>query len=345
MKSSSCSQTLGTFYAHEGIIGKTAKNRGESMRKIAVFNQKGGVGKTTTAVSLAAGLSRNGKKVVLIDLDPQGSVHTWHHADAKKNLYHLIVDQVALDKCISNLGKNLDILHCDETLADAEEFMMKQKDNFSILEQRFTPDLDYDYVILDCPPSLRLMNQNALFYAREAVIPVSTDILGFDALKKTMDQVSKLNRKFNHKLMVSSIIPTLYDSRSKVCKTILRQMRDEFTTLLVTDPIRQNSKIKEAPRAHKSIFSYAKRSPGAQDYWKVVKLILENEYMYDSHIKPDLREKALKEYFVEGKKREMVMVDNKVTFSFKYLPQVFSSMKGAIEQHAGRKQGIASEES
>ncbi|MBS3111084.1 ParA family protein [Candidatus Woesearchaeota archaeon] len=312
------------------------------MRKIAVFNQKGGVGKTTTAVNLAAGLSRNGKKVVLIDLDPQGSVHTWHTVDAKKNLYHLIVDQVPIGKCISNLGKNFDIIHCDEKLAEAEEFMMRQKDNFSILEQRFTPDLDYDYVILDCPPSLRLMNQNALFYAREIVVPSSTDILGYDALRKTLKQVEKFNAKFGHRLMVSSIIPTLHDARSRVCKTVLKQMREEFTSLLVVDPIRQNAKLKEAPKAHKSIFSYARRSPGAEDYWKLVKLVLENEYMYDSHIKPEKREQALREYFVEGKRREMVIVDNKVTFSFKYIPQVIAHLKGALDSHAEKKSGAES---
>src|SRR3989344_2589346 len=289
------------------------------MRKIAVFNQKGGVGKTTTAVNLAAGLSRNGKKVVLIDLDPQGSVHTWHTVDAKKNLYHLIVDQVPIGKCISNLGKN-----------------------FDILERRFTPDLDYDYVILDCPPSLRLMNQNALFYAREIVVPSSTDILGYDALRKTLKQVEKFNAKFGHRLMVSSIIPTLHDARSRVCKTVLKQMREEFTSLLVVDPIRQNAKLKEAPKAHKSIFSYARRSPGAEDYWKLVKLVLENEYMYDSHIKPEKREQALREYFVEGKRREMVIVDNKVTFSFKYIPQVIAHLKGALDSHAEKKSGAES---
>ncbi len=309
------------------------------MRKIAVYNQKGGVGKTTTAINLAAGLSRNGKKVILIDLDPQGSVHTWHTLETKKNLSHLIIDSVPIEKCVGKLAKNLDIIYCDEKLAEAEEFMHKQKDTLSILEQRFTPDLDYDYVILDCPPSLRLMNQNALFYAREAMIPVSTDILGFDALRKTMKHIEAFNSKFKHKLMVSSIIPTNYDSRSKVCKQILEQMRKEFTPLLVTEPIRTNSKIREAPRAHKSIFSYAKSSPGAQDYWKLVKLVLENEYMYDSHIKPEIREQALKEYFTQGKKREMVVVNNQISFTFKYLPQFVTKAFGihgskAVEQES-----------
>ncbi len=298
------------------------------MRKIAVYNQKGGVGKTTTAINLAAGLSRNGKKVILIDLDPQGSVHTWHTLETKKNLGHLITDNVPIEKCIGKLAKNLDIIYCDETLADAEEFMHKQKDNFSILEQRFTPDLDYDYVILDCPPSLRLMNQNALFYAREAIIPASTDILGFDALKKTMKHIDSFNSKFKHKLQVSSIIPTNFDTRSRVCKQILEQMRKEFTPLLVTDPIRINSKLREAPRAHKSIFSYAKSSPGAADYWKLVKLLLENEYMYDSHIKPEIREQSIKEYFTQGKKREMAIVEGKLTFTYKFLPQFVNKAFG-----------------
>jgi chromosome partitioning protein len=293
------------------------------MRKIAVYNQKGGVGKTTTAINLAAGLSRNGKKVVLIDLDPQGSIHTWHTLETKKNLSHLIVERAPLEKCIGKLAKNLDIVYCDEALAEAEEFMHRQKDSFSILEQRFTPELDYDYVILDCPPSLRLMNQNALFYAREAIIPTATDILGYDALKKTMQQIEKLNAKFKRRLMVSSIVPTVHDARNKVCKNILESMRKDFP-LLVAEPIRINAKLKEAPKAHKSIFSYARSSTGAQDYWKLIKLVLENEYMYDSRIKLEVREKALKEYFTEGKKREMTLVDNKITFTFKFLPQFVS---------------------
>lgn len=291
------------------------------MRKIAVFNQKGGVGKTTTAINLAAGLSRNGKKVCLIDLDPQGSVSFWHNLEGKKNLYHIITENEDLDNCITKLAKNLDVIHCDGRLADAESFMFEQDNNRTILEQRFTPGLNYDYVILDCPPSLRLMNQNALFYAREVMIPTSADIMGMDALRKTLKKISEFNTESSQKLMVSAIVPTLFDKRNKVCKNSLKEMQKEFTSLLVTNPVRMNSKLKEAPKARKSIFNYARKSPGAEDYWKLVKLTLENEYMYDSRIKPEKREEALKEYFEHGKKREMAIVNNKVTFTFTFATQ------------------------
>ena len=308
------------------------------MRKIAVFNQKGGVGKTTTAVNIAAGLSRNGKKVCLVDLDPQGSINTWHDLDSKKNLYDLLVNNADLSKCTASLGRNLDVIWCDERIAEAEAFMHSQEQNHTILDQRFTPGLDYDYAILDCPPSLRLMNQNALFYAREAIIPFSTDILGKEALKKTMGTINKLNGIFSHKIMVSSIVPTLFDRRNKVCKTVLQEVRKEYTPFLVTEPIRNNSKLKEAPKAKKSIFNYAKSSPGAQDYWKLVKLMLENEYMYDSKIKAEQRELAIKEYFVDGKKRELTIINNKPTFSFKYFTQVHSAVPGQLygQEEKGR---------
>lgn len=292
------------------------------MRKIAVFNQKGGVGKTTTAVNLGAGLSRNGKRTVIIDLDPQGDISVCHDVKAEKSLHELIMGEAELEETITRLGKNLDIIHSNNKLAESEQSIIERKKVSDIFESIFTPKLDYDYVILDCPPSLRSLNKSALFYAREVVIPAATDILGYDALIKTISTIVKLNGEHKRKLYISCIIPTMYDKRRKMCTEILKKMKSEFTPMIVSEPIRFCSKLGEAPNVKKSIFNFAKSSSGAEDYWKVVKLMLENENMYDTRFTFAQRERAMHEYYVEGKKRELMMVGDKITFGFRFLTKM-----------------------
>ena len=288
------------------------------MRKIAVFNQKGGVGKTTTAVNLGAGLSRNGRKVIIIDLDPQGDIEVCHKISAEKSLYDVLSGESEIEKSISKLGRNLDILHCDSRIADIEDKLSHDNNNIDLLEKCFTPNLDYDYVLLDCPPSLRVINKCAFFYSKEVIAPCSTDFLGYDSLIKTINSIVKFNAENKHNLVVSLIIPTKFDKRRKSSKEILQSIKHEFTPLLVAEPIRENSKIQEAPKSKKSIFSYARNSSGTEDYWKLVKLILENENMYDTRFSAEQRQKAIHDYFKEGKKRELMMIGDKITFGFRF---------------------------
>jgi chromosome partitioning protein len=246
------------------------------MRKIAIINQKGGVGKTTTAVNLASGLSRNNKRVLLIDLDPQGNIATSIIENSDMGVYDFLFENAIFDQCIVHVGTNLDVMTSRENLTKAEFNMLQRKSPTTLLKEKFSKIKDYDYVIFDCAPSLGLLNQSALIYCEEAMIPVSSDPLGIDALGKMVVAIETINNSYMHDLQITKIIPTMYDQRNKICKEILGQMQNAFYTK-ITNPIRVCSKTKEAPQAKKSIFSYDKLSRGAADYKQLTSQVLQDE--------------------------------------------------------------------
>ncbi|MFQ5621361.1 MAG: ParA family protein [Candidatus Nanoarchaeia archaeon] len=243
------------------------------MRKISIINQKGGVGKTTTTINLAKSLSMQGKKVLILDMDAQGNIAACLGVESRKDMFDILVNSAKPDSCIVEVGENLDLISSRETLTKAEIILVGEPAREKTLSRKMKNVKDYDFIIIDCPPSLGLLNQNVLLYSDEVIVPVSTDPLGIYGLGNIVQAVSKVSEVFNHDLKISMIVPTLYDQRSKVCKEALRELKKRFPGL-VASPIRVDTKLKEAPRAQQSIFEYSRSCRGAKDYKALAKSVL-----------------------------------------------------------------------
>lgn len=251
------------------------------MRKICIINQKGGVGKTTTTVNLAVGLAKEGKKVLVLDMDPQGNVSSCLGVESDKDMYDFLIENADIAQCTKRVMENFDVVTSNERLHKAELLMSGESARERILKKKMGKANGYDYILLDCPPSLGLLNQNAMLYADEAVIPAATDVLGIDALRKMVAAIQKMNEVFDHTLSVSKILPTMYDSRGKLSKNMLQVMQSEFYGL-VTEPIHLNSKVRESPGVQKAVILYNKNGKGSQDYKSFIKAVLRDEAKYDS---------------------------------------------------------------
>jgi chromosome partitioning protein len=245
------------------------------MRKICIFNLKGGVGKTTTAVNIAAGLARQGKKVLLLDMDAQGSIRHCLESEAPiKDMFHLIANGAEVKECITHMGKDLDLISASANLQDVDDALGNRANKDYILSLKLEDEKTYDYVILDCPPNFGTMTKNALVFSDEVFIPVSADELGLKVLQKTMEILEDFNEDAKEdKILISKIIPTMFDKRLRVSKEILNKLQEKYYGIVST-PIMTSSKLKEAPRKKASIFSYAKTSRAAKDYYNLVMEII-----------------------------------------------------------------------
>ena len=254
--------------------------RAKRARRIAILNQKGGTGKTTTAVSLAAGLAEREQEVLLIDTDAQGNVGVSLGIAGEKSLYHVLVENADPSDVAVPVRSHLDVITSDATLAAAEIWLARQNidQRSRILTKRLNMmaiSRRYDHVIIDCGPSLNLLNQNALSYADEVIVPVTCDYLALVGVKQVLRTIKDVERHLGHAVRVSAVLPTFYDGRTRLAREVLETLQGHFKHKCL-EPIRLNTRLAEAPSHKKTIFEYAPVSHGAADYVRVVDWVLQS---------------------------------------------------------------------
>ncbi len=247
-----------------------------STRVLTISNQKGGVGKTTTAVNLAAGLARSGARVLVIDLDPQGNASTAlgvDHRSERKSVYEVLVSDVALAEVVqpSTEHELLDCVPATIHLAGAEIELV----SLVAREQRLRRALDahlasmerpYDYVFIDCPPSLGLLTINAFVAAREVLIPIQCEYYALEGLSQLLSNIELIEKHLNPELRLSTILLTMYDSRTNLAQQVAQEVRDHFPTQTLSTIIPRSVRVSEAPSYGQSVISYDYASSGSLSY-------------------------------------------------------------------------------
>lgn len=242
-------------------------------RRIAVFNHKGGTGKTTTSINVAAGLAEAGLRTLLVDVDPQGNVGVSLGVRGEASLYHILVLGTDPREVAIPVRSNLDIITANESLAAAELYLAARPNRDRVLRDRMAGADGYDAIVLDCSPSLSLLNQNALCYADSVLIPVSCDYLALVGVKQCVRTLKGVHEHLKHPVHIMGVVPTFYDARHKLAREVTDTLKTKFGDLCLA-PVRANMKLREAPAAKQTIFEYAPDSHGAEDYREVVKAVL-----------------------------------------------------------------------
>ncbi len=244
-------------------------------RVVAVFNHKGGTGKTTTSVSIAAGLAAQGRRVLLVDTDAQGNVAVSLDVKSERSLYHVLVMGLPLKSAAQTVRENLDLVASNETLAAAELYLAGRQNRDRVLRDRLAgPAAAYDYVVLDCSPSLSLMNQNALVFADSVLVPVACDYLSLVGVRQVLKTVRNVNQLLHHPVRIWGVLPTFFDARANICREAVETLQQHFGERCLP-PIRAAIKVKEAPAHGQTIFEYAAGTTAAEDYRRVVDRLID----------------------------------------------------------------------
>lgn len=259
---------------HRPSAGARPSRRPGSPRVLAVFNHKGGTGKTTTSVNVAAGLAARGERVLLVDTDGQGNVAVSLGVSAERSLYHVLVMGLPIRDAVTEVRPGLDLLPSNETLAAAELYLAGRRQRDRVLAERLTSAREsYDFIVVDCSPSLSLMNQNALCFADSVLCPVACDYLSLVGVRQVLRTIRQVNRLLGHPVALWGVLPTMFDSRARICHEALGTLREHFKERCL-DPVRTAIKVKEAPAEGKTLREYAPGLGAAADYDKVVEKLL-----------------------------------------------------------------------
>jgi len=250
--------------------------KGQEMRKIAVTITKGGVGKTTTAVNLAAGLAIAGKRVLLIDTDTQGQAAICLGVDPLHNLADVMMGGVPIEQATIEARPNLFLLAGGQNLAQLKTHitLKDMRREYALADALQGFDNNFDFVIIDSGPGYDILSINILVYAGEILAPVNTEVLSVQSLGQFIQNVKDV-RSNGHDVKIKYIVPTFYDKRVKKTDEVVETLIAHFGDL-VCDPIRYNVKLSEAPAFKQTIFEFDQYAPGAFDYVKLVKRIISN---------------------------------------------------------------------
>ena len=249
---------------------------------IAVANQKGGVGKTTTAVNLAAGLAVEERKVLLIDADPQGNATSGSgipRITSRKTLYNVIVMGEPLENVILPTELPLlFVLPSDKNLAGAEIELVDSKNReYKIKNILAGIRNNFDYIIIDCPPSLGLLTLNGLTAADSLLVPIQCEYYALEGVTELFDTLARLRRGLNPQLTIEGLLLTMYDERTNLSSAVAKDLRDFYGSQVLKTVIPRNVRLAEAPSYGKPIILYDIRSRGAESYIQLAKEILSHE--------------------------------------------------------------------
>jgi chromosome partitioning protein len=243
------------------------------MHRIAVINQKGGVGKTTTTVNLGAALARAGHRVLLLDMDPQANltVHLDKRPDLESNtLTNLMIEDAPLKDLVQATAmERLFVVPSDTSLAGVEQVLANRIGRETILREAidaFPEAGSFDFLLMDCPPSLGVLSANALVAAQHVLVPMQAEYLSLQGMAKLMEVIQLVQRRLNPGLRVASVLPCMVDARTNLSIEVLREIERHFGDLLAKTRIRNNVKLAEAPSFGRTIFEHAPDSKGARDY-------------------------------------------------------------------------------